>query len=331
MVSHAGLSRFVTQESGDYAVFDNAAHAWDDLLFGSKYHVAGGCAHDHQHLPGFHDAYGRYRHVGVHVCDRHGRARQETGHFSHLLREFSCFAAQRINVPAEFLVHQVFQPRIEGFEEFLRRIAFAFAPYSLVSGSAAVSPLIARKFENYPVSRLYEFVGRLVDLRRLVEYLHYFGNKPFRRYFAAVSLQKVKAHGFGYLIEPVRFRLRSMVFPQLYISMRVRFELIKEAERCTVGLDRQHRACRKVYADAYHILRRNSGFLKHCRYGFRQHLDVVSGMFERPVGFEFRFAVRQVFVHDPVGIFLHRGRDDVAGIGLHQHRPARLGTEIDAQ
>ncbi len=89
VIAHAALARLETEETGQDAVLDVAAHALDDLRGLAEHHVAGAGAHDRDHDPLFGDRGGGDGDVRVDVCDRDRDSRHEAhlrGHFGRSAR-----------------------------------------------------------------------------------------------------------------------------------------------------------------------------------------------------------------------------------------------------
>ncbi len=169
--------------------------------------------------------------------------------------------------------------------------ALRFRPDGLVAGRACVARLHPRQLPDHPVGGLDQAVGGGVHLRRFVEDLPGFGEEPFRADLAAVAVQEVVAQSPGDFIQLVGFGLGGVMLPQLDPGMRLVAPLGQEAERGAIRLGGQHRAGRKVDADADDIRGIDAALFEHSRDGVLEHLDIVVGVLERPVGFETNVAL----------------------------------------
>lgn len=249
-------------------------------------------------------------------------------------RRFGRQAARRRpqgqDIPGEFFVHQVGQARIERGEKLLGRESRPLVPGFLIARRAGVARFPAAQLPDDPIRRLDKAVGGLIDFLVLLQHLPHFRNRPFGGNFAAVigepGLPPFPCDG----VEAVGVALGRVVLPELGIGMGSVPIIRKEAERRTVGQNRQNRAGCKIGADAHHVLRIHSGLPQNSGDGGFQNLEPVLRMLERPIVPE-RRAVGKSRVHDAMRIFVDRARQFFSGIDIHQHRPSGQGAVIHAE
>ena len=170
--------------------------------------------------------------------------------------------------------------------------AVALRPHRLVAGRARVPRLDPGQLPDDPVGRLEQAVRGGVDLRRLVEDLEGLREEPLRRDLAAVAVQPVLPGRPGDLVDAVRLGLRGVVLPELDPGVRVRAEGGEHREGGAVGGRREHRARRHVDPDADDVGRVHGGLADDRRDRGLEHVEVVVGVLERPVGRQDHVLVR---------------------------------------
>ena len=186
-VPHAGLAGLVAVQPGHDPVAHHAAHAGhlDEPL--AAHHVAGGGAHDHQHLAGI-DGLGRGRgDVGVDVAHRHrdpgsqARPRRRSG------GEGAGAGSQRQERAVE-LVLQVREPGVECAQERAAGIGAVLVD-GLVAGERGVARLAPAQLPRDPVRGLDPAVRARVQLRLLLEQLQRLRHRPLGGDAPAVARQ----------------------------------------------------------------------------------------------------------------------------------------------
>ena len=192
----------------------------------------------------------------------------------------------------QLLVDDVLEARVECGEIVVGREAVALRPHRLVAGSAAVAGLDAGELPDDPVGGLDEAVGARVDLGRLVEDLERLREEPLGRDPAAVARQPRLAALGRDGVDAVGLRLRGVVLPELDPRVRVAAQVVEQAERCSVGGRRQHRAGREVDPDPDHVARVDVRFGEHRRHGVLERAQVVLRVLQRPVRLELDVRVR---------------------------------------
>ncbi len=236
-VPDAGLAGLVAVEPGHDPVAHHAAHAGhlDQPL--AAHHVAGGGAHDHQHLAGL-DGLGRGGgDVRVDVAHRHrdpgsqARPRRRSG------GQGAGAGSQRQERTVE-LVLQVREPGVERAQERAAGIGAVLVD-GLVAGERRVARLAPAQLPGDPVRGLDPAVRARVQLRLLLEQLQRLRHRPLGGDAPAVARQPRLAALLGG-VDAVGLALRGVVLPQR----------ARRAERRAVGPRRQRRAGGEVGGDA---------------------------------------------------------------------------------
>ena len=104
----------------------------------------------------------------------------QTGPAGGLFGQPAGFTADGIDRQAHFLLDDVLQARVEGFEEILGREAFAPGPDGFITGGGIVAGFHAGELPDDPVGGFDQAVGRRVDFRGFIQDLPDFGEEPFR-------------------------------------------------------------------------------------------------------------------------------------------------------
>jgi len=284
VVSHAGLSRLKAGEARQDAVLHHAAHAGNDLFLFAHQNVAGRGTHDHEELAGAGDAHGGYGHMRIHIAHGDGGPGQKAHLLRHGFRQAAGLDTQGVDIGGELFFHDVFHPGIQRLEELLGGVALGAAPDGLVPGRARIAALVASHLPDDPVGRLEETVGLLIDFGVLIHDLHDLGDKPLGGDFAAVAGQESLAARFGDGVELVGLILGRVVFPQLHIGVGLVLILGQKAQRRAVGLGGEHRAGGKVNAYADDVFFIHAGLLQDAGNRIGKHIQIILGMFQRPVG-----------------------------------------------
>ncbi len=107
MITHTRLSRFVSEEAGHNTILDVAAHTGDDVFFGTHHHMAIGRAHNDHHPARLGNGGCWDRDVGIHVSNRHRRARLQPGPSRRLFGQPTSLGSQRVYVAGHLLVDDV--------------------------------------------------------------------------------------------------------------------------------------------------------------------------------------------------------------------------------
>lgn len=103
----------MAEVTGDDAIFDIAAHAGYDVLFGAQDHVAVGGTHDDHHAARVHHRGGRHRNVRVDVGDGDRGAWPQAGPRGGLFGQPAGLGAQGIDVGRQLLLDDVLHPRVQ--------------------------------------------------------------------------------------------------------------------------------------------------------------------------------------------------------------------------
>ena len=201
------------------------------------------------------------------------------------------------------------KPGLSAARNSSRRVV-AVLEDALVAGRADVAGLDAAHLPGHPVGRLDPALGGGVDLGVLLEQLQPLGELPLRGDAPAVAGQPRLAALRGQRVDPVGVPLRGVVLPQLDEGMRPGGVLRQPAQRGAVGQGRQHRARGEVDRDADDRCRVDPRGRDGGGHGHLQHLEVVRGVLQGPVGRERRR--RGPIVPSPR-----------AGTGARRCRPAR--------
>lgn len=244
----------------------------------------------------------------------------------HFLRQLARLASDGRD-RAKLLFHHVFQKRVTGLQEFLRRITVLLVPDCFITGHAAVARFHARQAQNHPVAGLHVTVGLGVQCRILLGNLPELGEHPLGGDLAAVALQPFLSASLGNGVQPVRLILRRVMLPQLHV--RVRIGRILPAHRVARLVDGNHGAGGKVDADADHVVFVDARVFDGLRHGGFQRLQIVIRMLKRPVRLQAR-AVGKSLVHHAVLVFIHRLADLAAGADFRHERARRKGSVVNA-
>ena len=200
---------------------------------------------------------------------------------------------------------------------------------ALVARGARVADVGAGELPDDPVGRLDPVPHRRVDGGRLLQHLQALGELPLRRDEPAVAGQPRLRPLAGERVDPVGLALRGVVLPQLDVGVRLAGELRQLAQRGAVGGGRHHRARREVGADADDVGRVRPGGGQRGGHRGAQHLDVVGGHLQGPLGRQ-RGAVGQRPLEHGVRV----GGDRAAQLGavVHPHDDRSTGqrAEVDA-
>ena len=133
-------------------------------------------------------------------------------------------------------------------------------------------------------------------------------------------------------VDRVGLGLRSVMFPELDPRMRVPPVCVKEAQRRAVARRREHRARREVDSDPDDLGGFDTRARDQASHGTAEHLEVVVGVLERPVGTEDDVLVGrgQSGIDHPVAVWLDLD-PDLATVGdVDEHGAAGLRAEVDA-
>jgi hypothetical protein len=221
--------------------------------------------------------------VCVDVADCHGNAFGQAGPGGSLCGEAAGSAAKRRERVLEFVLCKGREGRVECTEKIGRRPDTVLVD-ALVTSRADVAGLDAAQLPDDPVGCFDPTVGRGVHLWIFLEQLQTFGELPFRRNAAAVSRQPGLAARGGERVDAIGVCLRGMVLPELHVCMRAVAELIGARQRCAVGEHGQYRARGEVGRDTDHLRWRDAARGDRLRYGLAQHIDVILGVLQGPVG-----------------------------------------------
>ena len=216
----------------------------------------------------------------------------------------------------------------------LRRGVVPVLQDALVAGGARVADVGAAELPHDPVGRLDPVVHPVVELAVVLEQLQALGELPLRGDQPAVARQPRLAAGAGELVDPVGLALRGVVLPELDVGVRPVGEAVDLVERGAVGERRDHRAGGEVGGDADDVGRVDAGRLDRGGHGDAQHLAVVLGHLQRPLGRERTLrageARRQRALEHRVRVGVHAGAELGAVGDADDDRPARQGAVVDA-
>ncbi len=159
-------------------------------------------------------------------------------------------------------------------------------PDPFVAGGARVADVVAAQLPDDPICRFDPVIHALVELRILLEQLQCFGVLPLTRDEAAVASQPGLAPFGRDSVDPVGLRLGRVVLPQLHVGVRSITELGQLAQRSAVGEHRHRRRGGEVGGDADHPSGIDAGRRDRLGDGPAQHVAVVVGHLQGPVGWQ---------------------------------------------
>ena len=157
---------------------------------------------------------GRRGDVGVDVADGDRDPLGQPGPRGGLRREAAGPAAERRQVAADLLGHEVAEALVQRAQVVLARVAAVLVD-GLVAGRARVARLAPAELPDDPVGALDPAVHALVDLGVLLEYLQRLGELPLRGDEAAVARQPGLAALARERVDAVGLRLSGVVLPEL--------------------------------------------------------------------------------------------------------------------
>ena len=320
-VADAALACLISPAPGDDAAVNHAAHARHLGQFRAVHHVAGGGAHDRDHLAGLGSGGGRRGDVRVDVAGRHRDAFRQAGPFRRVAGQRAGQGSERQHRMLQLVRGEAGEPRIKRGEELAGRVA-AVLPDALVPRRARVPRLSPGQLPDDPVGCLDPPVGAGVDTGILVQQLERLGELPFRRDLAAVPGYPRFAAVMRQRVDPVRLLLGGVMLPELGIGVRAAGQLGQPAQRHPAAQYRHDRARGEVGADADDQVRVDPGLADGGRDGAPQHVAVVLRVLQRPVRRQLLAGGGERFVHDGVAVLVHRGAEFRAVAHPDHKRPS---------
>src|SRR6266496_2375721 len=329
-VAHARLPSFISREARDDAILDHAANTWNMMLRCTQRHMAVGGAHNDHHMPWFEDRGCRNCDVCIHIRHRHRSAHVQPGPECRFLSETTSLRPERRELARHLLIDDMFHARIKRPEKRIRWKALALRPDGLVSCRALVARLHSRKLPHHPISRFNQPISGGIDLGSLVQDLPRLWEEPLGANFAAVTVQKSISHLTRDLIQPVRFGLRGVVFPQFDPGVRLVAPLRQETERRTILCGGKHSAGCEVDTDANHIIWNYTALGQHCRYCRLEYFQIIVGILQRPVMSEHNRSTGERLIDHAIRIQVHTTCLFSSSRDIHKHCATRFRTEVNA-
>ena len=316
-VAHGALPRLVAELPGDDPAVHHPADAWHRRELVAVHHVAGGGAHDREHLPGGDGPGGGGRDMRVDVARGHRDALGEAG-------ERSTRSGQRAGPAAELGqrhavelgLGEVGEGRVERLEVVRRRVVPVLIN-PLIAGRAGVSRLRPAELPDDPVGRLDPPLGPVVGVWVLFEQLQRLGELPLGGDPAAVPGDPRLLPCVGKVVDAVSLRLCRVVLPQLGPGMRPGAQRRDLAQRGPVAQHRQHGAGREIRAYAHHGRRVRPGVAQRGSDRGAERGPPVRWVLERPVGRECLPGGRERPLDRAVRVFADPGTKLRAVAGPH--------------
>ena len=290
--------------------------------------MAGGGAHDGDHLARLHGGRRGRRHMGVDVADADRDALGQPRPRGGLGAQPSGPRPQLADGVLQLVGDEAGEVRVQR-REVLGSGVDAVLELALVTGGAGVAQVGAAQLPHDPVRGLDPALGAAVDLRVLLQHLQRLGELPLRGDLAAVPLDpRLLALG-GECRDPVGVGLGGVVLPQFDVGVRAAGVLGEFAQGGAVGEHREDRAGREVRADADHLLRPHARLRERLGHGVAQHVDVVGGHLQGPVGRQ-RGTVGQLPVEDGVRVRVLRRAQLRAVPDPYHHGPPGQRAVVDS-
>jgi len=287
--------------------------------------VAGGRAHDGDHLAGGHGIRGGGRDVGVDVADGHRDALGQTGPGG----EVAGHRAELADLVLDLVLDEALEGGVERGQVVARRVG-AVLTDALVAGGAGVAHVLAAQLPDDPVGRLDPRVHARVDLRVLLDELQRLRVLPLRGDEASVAGKPRLAALPRDRVDAVRLGLPGVVLPQLDVGVGAVAEAVDLAQRGAVGEHGQRGRCGEVGRDSDDERGVDPGVPDRLRHGAAQDLAIVVRVLERPLGRQGRPRGRERRVHHRVFVLVH-GRAEFGAVAhAHDERAPGERAVVDA-
>ena len=233
-------------------------------------------------------------------------------------------AEQFSGIPGKYVK---LEDTIKGFKEIIGRVAGVMAIKCLIAGAAGASRLLVRHLPDDPVKRLHHAVRFPVPFRRMMQCLQNFRDHPLTGHLSAIKRQPFFSSFFGDLINLQRFLFRTVMFPELYVSVRLTLKLLQMTQRRLICLYRKNRGGGEIHTDTNDLFRKCFLLCHDISHGNDQPLQIILRVLQRPARRQF-FPGRNPLLHNSVRIFIDAGRHLFSCVNIHHQRPHRQSSII---